>query len=186
MLTSHLLVCGSLAPRKTGAGVDERGRALFLFFLFGVAFCFDRPRVLCDEFDLKEKENTNPKEDKKYAFGDQERENIRSAIYGSIYNADVETTHPLALGYDKNYFTLKTSASAYELNKGVNTVASLAKDIQPMAGFSGELAIKQQSESLLIGVESFGRGSVVYMVDNPLYRSFWENGKLWLVNAIFY
>ena len=139
-----------------------------------------------DEFDLKEKENTNTKEDKKYAFGDQERENIRSAIYGSIYNADVDTTHPLALGYDKNYFTLKTSASAYELNKGVNTVASLAKDIQPMAGFSGELAIKQQSESLLIGVESFGRGSVVYMVDNPLYRSFWENGKLWLVNAIFY
>jgi len=38
---------------------------------------------------------------------------------------------------------------------------------------------------LLFGTEAVGSGSVVYFVDNPLYRSFWENGKLWLVNALF-
>jgi hypothetical protein len=30
-----------------------------------------------------------------------------------------------------------------------------------------------------------GRGSVVYMVDDPLFRSFWENGKLLFSNAVF-
>jgi hypothetical protein len=30
-----------------------------------------------------------------------------------------------------------------------------------------------------------GSGSVVYLVDNPLFRGVWENGKLMVVNAIF-
>ena len=34
--------------------------------------------------------------------------------------------------------------------------------------------------------ERLGKGSIIYMVDNPMFRSFWENGKLLLVNAIFY
>ncbi|MFC5048971.1 hypothetical protein [Aquimarina hainanensis] len=31
-----------------------------------------------------------------------------------------------------------------------------------------------------------GNGSIIYMVDNPLFRSFWENGKLFFVNAVFF
>lgn len=134
-------------------------------------------------FSLKRKSSTDNKED--IAYGDRERENIRSSIYGSIYKASVDPTHPLATGYTEDYFTLKTSAVAYELLDNYGTAAYLSKGVQPYAGFSGDKAIKTQSESLLFGTERFGRGSVVYLVDNILYRSFWENGKLWLVNAIF-
>jgi len=27
---------------------------------------------------------------------------------------------------------------------------------------------------------------VIYMVDNPLFRGFWETGKLLMVNALFF
>jgi hypothetical protein len=40
-------------------------------------------------------------------------------------------------------------------------------------------------ESLLFGEEQKGSGSVVYLIDNILLRSFWNNGKLFLVNAVF-
>ena len=33
--------------------------------------------------------------------------------------------------------------------------------------------------------QTIGRGSVIYMVDDPLFRSFWENGKLLFSNAVF-
>ena len=36
------------------------------------------------------------------------------------------------------------------------------------------------------GEERKGSGSIIYMVDNPLFRSFWDNGKLFFVNAIFF
>jgi len=38
----------------------------------------------------------------------------------------------------------------------------------------------------LIGVQEMGKGSVVYFVDSPVFRGFWENGKRWLFNAVFY
>jgi len=142
-------------------------------------------RSFANHEQLSLKRKTNPKEEKDIAYGDRERENIRSSIYGSIYKATVDPTHPLATGYEESYFTLKTSATAYELLNNYGTAAYLSKEIKPYAGFSGDKAIKQQSESLLFGTESYGRGSIVYLVDNVLYRSFWENGKLWLVNAIF-
>ena len=91
----------------------------------------------------------------------------------------------MAAGYSSNYFSLKTNARAYALLEDYGTVAYLPKNTKPFAGFSGDKAIELQSESLLVGTERYGRGSVVYLVDNPLYRNFWENGKLWLVNAIF-
>ncbi len=134
-------------------------------------------------FSLKRKSTAD--DNQAIDYSDRERENIRSSIYGSIYKATVDPTHPLAIGYTKDYFTLKTSAVAYELLDNYGTAAYLSKGVQPYAGFSGDKAIKTQSESLLFGTERFGRGSVVYLVDNILYRSFWENGKLWLVNAIF-
>lgn len=136
-----------------------------------------------DAFSLTQKKGED--DNAKVAYGDQEREAIRSSIYGSIYNSRIDNTHPLAAGYDKNYFSLKTRATAYALLEGNRTVAHLPKNAKPIAGFSGDKAIALQSESLLIGTEKYGRGSVVYFVDNPLYRNFWENGKLWLVNALF-
>jgi hypothetical protein len=41
------------------------------------------------------------------------------------------------------------------------------------------------NNGMLLGVQSMGRGSVIYMVDDPLFRSFWENGKLLFSNAVF-
>ena len=136
-----------------------------------------------DGFSLTRK--SAEEEDTKTSYGEKEREQIRSSIYGSIYKAKVDNSHPLAAGYSSNYFSLKTSARAYALLEDYGTVAYLPKNTKPFAGFSGDKAIELQSESLLVGTERYGRGSVVYLVDNPLYRNFWENGKLWLVNAIF-
>ncbi|MEB2778990.1 hypothetical protein U3A58_01195 [Algoriphagus sp. C2-6-M1] len=34
-------------------------------------------------------------------------------------------------------------------------------------------------------IETVGRGEIVYFVDDPIFRGFWEAGKLVLSNAIF-
>jgi hypothetical protein len=30
-----------------------------------------------------------------------------------------------------------------------------------------------------------GSGDIIYLADNPIFRNFWENGKLLLSNAVF-
>ncbi|MCB0639172.1 MAG: hypothetical protein KDC54_21240, partial [Lewinella sp.] len=54
-----------------------------------------------------------------------------------------------------------------------------------ISGFVGAAAKPRILESLVFGVQEKGRGSIVYLVDNPLYRGFWENGLFLFSNAVF-
>ena len=130
----------------------------------------------------KDKDSTRIKEVKTY--DERQRENIKDAINGAIFMTKVDITHPLAYGYEDTYFSLKLSNAAYEyMNTG--TVVYLEQTTRPVAGFAGSEAQKKIANTLIFGVEKYGDGQIVYMVDNPLFRGFWENGKLFFANALF-
>ncbi|MBU3009993.1 zinc carboxypeptidase [Polaribacter vadi] len=142
-----------------------------------------------DGFSLKSKKN---KEDKDKAdkanlipYEDLERESTNNIIIGAIFNSKVDASHPLAFGYSNSYFSLKSSSRSYEYLKNGGNVAYFTKDAKNVAGFAGIKALENVPESLLFGEDQMGRGSIIYMVDNPLFRAFWENGKLFFANAIF-
>ncbi|SHI45490.1 Zinc carboxypeptidase [Arenibacter nanhaiticus] len=117
-------------------------------------------------------------------YAETEREGIKNIITGAIFKTKVDHTHPLAYGYDDTYFSLKLGQDAYEyLDRG--TVVYLENDPKPVSGFAGSEAKKKIGNTLVFGVEEYGRGQIIYMVDNPVFRGFWENGKLFFVNALF-
>jgi len=39
---------------------------------------------------------------------------------------------------------------------------------------------------MIAGVERKDDGCVIYFIDNPMFRGFWENGKLLMLNAIYF
>ncbi|WP_412984314.1 M14 family metallopeptidase [Pontimicrobium sp. IMCC45349] len=119
-------------------------------------------------------------------YADREREYAKQMIIGAIFKTKVDDTHPLAFGYKDTYFSLKLGSTSYSLLDGGYNVAHIGDNPEKVSGFAGSDAIKNLSNSLVFGEERLGSGSVIYMVDNTLFRSFWENGKLFLVNAIFF
>lgn len=136
-------------------------------------------------FGLEKKEIEKDSSKSMRPYDGSERERIKNAITGAIFKTKVDNTHPLAFGYDSSYFTLKLGNDAFDyLSKG-NVVYLEENQNKPVSGFAGSTAQKRIDKTLVFGVEGFGRGSVVYMVDNPLFRGFWENGKLFFANAIF-
>ncbi|NER09010.1 Zinc carboxypeptidase [Muriicola jejuensis] len=140
-----------------------------------------------DGFGIKEQKDENGKGDESPEpdiYEEAQRERMKDEITGAIFKAKVDPTHPLAFGYGDTYFSLKLGNDSYEYLDG-GTVAYLEGTARPVAGFAGSEAQKKIANSLLFGVENSGRGQVVYMVDNPLFRGFWENGKLFFVNALF-
>ncbi|MEZ4969076.1 MAG: M14 family zinc carboxypeptidase [Flavobacteriaceae bacterium] len=135
-------------------------------------------------FTIKEREIKKDSTNNILPYGEAEREDIKNTITGAIFRSKVDQTHPLAYGYDNHYFTLKLSDDAFErLESG--TVAYLEDSNSQIAGFAGSEAKKKIANTLIFGAEKVGKGHVVYMVDNPLFRGFWENGKLFFVNALF-
>jgi hypothetical protein len=117
-------------------------------------------------------------------YGERQREGISNFNSGSIFKITMDNTHPLAFGYDGDYFSLKLNTDNYSyLEDGWNV--GVAEENAHMSGFVGYKAKEDLENTLTFGVQEMGSGSVVYMVDNPLYRAFWYNGKLLFGNAVF-
>ena len=128
----------------------------------------------------------NNLEEKLLPYEQKEINNLKNTITGSVYKVTIDTSHPMAFGYPKNYYSLKKGSESYQLiNQGYN-VGYIDGDAISVAGFSGEVAKNNLKNSLVFGEKRLGKGSIIYMVDDVLFRSFWENGKLFLANAIFF
>jgi len=153
---------------RAGGKIIAMGGALSLFSQGG--------------FSLKEKDFES-KESVLNIHANGAREGIKNYITGAIFKTTLDLTHPLAFGYKKDYFSLKLGADAYE-TLDIGTVASL-ENSKPVSGFAGSNTLEKMENTLVFGVDNQGRGSIIYMVDNPLFRGFWENGKLFFANALF-
>lgn len=117
-------------------------------------------------------------------YGDRERSYLPNSIPGAIYKMDLDNTHPLGFGYPDFYYTLKQDGVLFEFMKGGWNVGVLKKDAY-VTGFAGYKVKSKLKDGMLFGVQDMGGGSVVYLTDNPLFRNFWENGKLLFSNAVF-
>lgn len=141
-----------------------------------------------DGFSLKynDDDDKGEKDQNLIPYAEREREYAKQLITGAIFKTKVDNTHPMAFGYSDTYFTLKLGSTSYSLLDSGYNVAHLGENPMKVSGFAGSEVIKKLPNSLVFGEERLGRGSMIYMVDNTLFRSFWDNGKLFLVNAIFF
>lgn len=145
------------------------------------------------DWGIKMKSADDKKDDKKdkddyealHRYEDRERDFLPNFNPGSIYKVELDNSHPLAFGYPNFYYTLKQDDNVYEFMKDGNwNVGVIKKDAQ-VAGFVGSRLKDKLKDGLLFGAQDMGRGSVVYLADDVLFRSFWENGKLMFCNAVF-
>lgn len=117
-------------------------------------------------------------------FGERERDQMSSRTSGSIYEVEIDSTHPLFYGYSDTYYTMKDASTAFEfLNGGWN--AGWIRSESPVAGFAGYKARERLENTLVSGQFPLGRGEIVYLIDSPLFRGFWHGGKLHFANAVF-
>ena len=118
-------------------------------------------------------------------YGTADREGTEEQSLGSIYRVQLDNTHPLAFGYGDTYAALVRTPLNYRfLGKGGWNVGVIKKDAY-YAGFAGSKARKELADTFVLGEQDLGRGQVVYLGDNPLFRAFWQGGKLLFGNAVF-
>ncbi|WP_199139876.1 M14 metallopeptidase family protein [Pedobacter sp. ASV12] len=137
-------------------------------------------------FEIKKKEyaKKDEKESNERRYAEKDKDDLENAIPGAIYKVSLDQSHPLALGLGKYYYTLKTDEKIYEpLENGWNVGTLKANSY--MAGVAGEKVKKKLNAGMLFGVQEVGRGTVVYLGTDVLFRSFWENGKQLFTNALF-
>lgn len=114
----------------------------------------------------------------------EERRAMSDQIPGAIIENTLDVTHPMSFGLGKKYFSLKTDNRYYNLLKNASNIAYIPKGYKSY-GFVGHEIGKKLPETVSFAIDYKGSGKVIYMVDNPLFRAFWENGNMLFSNALF-
>ncbi len=172
-----------LASDKIKSWVNNGGKLILL--QGAVSMAADKKlfsvKLKEDKKDDKPANNTATR-----SYADRERSSVKTNVPGAIYRIDLDNTHPLGFGMDRSYFTLKLGDDVYDYLEGNDTwnVGTVKKD-NYISGFVGQTSKARLTNGMLIGTESVGRGTVVYFADDPLFRGFWENGKLLFANSLF-
>jgi hypothetical protein len=151
----------------------------------------DREGYSLSQFATKEDKEKYEKDEKEMELKNRfldyengERRAISASIPGAIIENKMDTTYPLAFGLGNPYYSLKNSEKCYTLLRKAINVAHIPKDYLSY-GFVGKEIKNKVTETISFAVEKKGEGALVYMVDNPLFRGFWENGILLFSNALF-
>ncbi len=145
-----------------------------------------KPYTSDDEKEKAEKKQKELNEQQALIrYEDAERKEISNFIGGAIYKVTLDNSHPLDFGLSNTYYSLKTNELRFGYLDGGWNVGVLKGKQKPVQGFAGKNANEKLANSLVFGVERKGKGNIVYLVDNPMFRCFWEDGKMLLSNAVF-
>lgn len=118
-------------------------------------------------------------------YSKREQDDFENAIPGAIYKVYMDDTHPLTFGLGKDYYTLKTDDKLYEISNDAFNVGLLKADSYT-SGIAGQTVKNRLSSGgTLYCTQSVGKGTVIYLATNSLFRNFWEAGKQMWVNGVF-
>ncbi|WP_245846046.1 M14 family metallopeptidase [Longibacter salinarum] len=107
-------------------------------------------------------------------------------IGGSIFEVELDSTHPVAYGYSDTEAVFRVGTGFYEPSKkpGVNvgTYATPAR----ISGYISEEQAEAANGAASIEAHDVVRGNVVMFMDNPNFRAFWYGTNGLFLNAIFF
>ena len=117
---------------------------------------------------------------------DRNRDRAPDSNPGAVYRVDVDDSHPLAFGFSASTFILRNRSDHPQLLTGSgNWNVGIVQEDGRVSGHTGFRAEDRLEGSLAFGVQSDGAGEWVYLLDNPLFRGFWQSGLQLFSNAVF-
>lgn len=138
-----------------------------------------------DEKKVSEKAVTDAELKERFLdYQSAERRAISASIPGAVIENVLDVTHPMSFGLGDKYFSLKTDVRHYSLLKKALNVVYVPKDYKSY-GFVGYDIKNKLKNTVSFAIDSKGKGKLIYMIDNPLFRGFWESGNLLFSNALF-
>ena len=108
-------------------------------------------------------------------------------IGGTIFEAELDTTHPIAYGYDETVPVFRVGTGFYDPSEEPGaSVATYDAETPRLSGYlsDDQRAVAQGAAS--IEAHEVGGGQVVLFMDNPNFRAFWYGTNGLFLNAVYF
>lgn len=121
------------------------------------------------------------------SYGDREKLSGKQRIAGAIFASRLDLTHPLSFGYERELLPLfKNSTQLFAMPEQPFVTVSQYQAKPLLAGYTAEENVKQIANTAALIGHRYGKGSVVGMIDNPVFRGFWKGSSRLLTNTLFF
>jgi hypothetical protein len=120
-------------------------------------------------------------------YVDEEPYTRALTIPGTIFEAKLDRTHPLAFGYESETMIVFRGTTVF-MDPSKNPYASpLVYTANPLvSGYVHKDQLKHAKNSAAIVVSALRSGRVILMADNPNFRAFWYGTNKLFLNAVFF
>ncbi len=133
------------------------------------------------------KTRSMPDSSRQLTYEDIDEVDGAQKMNGAIFNAEIDLTHPLGFGYNKNSISLFKANKVF-IEKSKNPYATPfyygSKPLQ--SGWMSKENADAIKNSAAVVVNTVGSGRVISIADNPNFRAFWLGGTRLFMNAIFF
>ncbi|MDY7395525.1 M14 metallopeptidase family protein [Aureibaculum sp. 2210JD6-5] len=127
-------------------------------------------------------------EAKDVSFADREDFRGAQVIGGAIFEADIDLTHPIGYGYNKDKIALFRNTTLFikpdSTSNYKNPLQYTKKAL--LSGYISKENLKAIKETLPFKTTGMGRGQVIAFTDNTNFRAFWYGTNKLLMNSIFF
>jgi len=121
-------------------------------------------------------------------FAEMGVEDARHVIGGSIFAADLDVTHPLGFGYADRDLPVHRNVTFTLMRPEKDPFAvPVQYTANPLlTGYASERRLSEIGGTPAVVAQRMGRGAVILMADNPVFRGTYAGTEKLLMNAIFF
>jgi hypothetical protein len=119
-------------------------------------------------------------------YADYDDDYAKRLVSGTIFEADLDTTHPLGYGFpDRELPVFRTGLVFLEPDDNPYETVARYTDQPLMAGYVSDERLDQVAGSAAVIANRVGEGLVVRLADNPNFRATWHGTARLMVNALY-
>lgn len=124
---------------------------------------------------------------KDLSYADKEALAGKQRIAGAIFSAELDLSHPLAFGYTRSTVPLfKNSTVLLQPVAAPFVNVALYSDKNHLAGYTAPEFLPRISQSAALLAHNVGKGRVIGMTDNPVFRGYFFGSSRLLINALYF
>jgi zinc carboxypeptidase len=120
-------------------------------------------------------------------YQDKEKLAARKRIAGAIFAATLDTSHPLAFGYQQSKLPV-FSNSTLIMQRPSKAFISVANYTESplLSGYSDKNLVNTMARTPVIIAHNLGKGRVIASVDDLTFRGYWYGTAKILANSLFF
>ena len=107
-------------------------------------------------------------------------------IGGSIFETNLDTTHPVAYGYDETVPVFRVGTGFYDPSDEPGASVGTYDETPRLSGYLSEEQEEHARGAASIEAHEVGGGQVVLFMDNPNFRAFWYGTNGLFLNAVHF